>query len=169
MSEDKHDWRNPANWLMATVTDDRGGVLLTAIMTPPHRITFYATDNKYNEKLLECLIDGILGTGFIIPGIVNANPLALNFAEIFCAKKGINYLISKNLRLYELTEVNSDISMLGVLRPAKESDMAFVPYWEDSFCHDCSMASAANTMQSEEYYRHSIGNKPIFWRQTALP
>ena len=31
--KDKTDWRDPINWLMATVSDE-GKILLTALMTP---------------------------------------------------------------------------------------------------------------------------------------
>ena len=41
---DKTGWRDPAHWFMATVSAG-GGTVLTAIMTPPHNLTLYATDN----------------------------------------------------------------------------------------------------------------------------
>ena len=56
--KDKTDWRDPANWLMATVSDAKG-IQLTALMTPPHNITLYATDNVINLKAINCLIDGL--------------------------------------------------------------------------------------------------------------
>lgn len=48
--KDKTDWRDPVNWLMATISDAKG-IQLTAIMTPPHNITLYATDNKINPAI----------------------------------------------------------------------------------------------------------------------
>jgi len=54
----KTGWRDPANWFMAFVSDD-SGILLTAVMTPPHNLTIYATDNKNNEEALNCLLEGI--------------------------------------------------------------------------------------------------------------
>ena len=49
--EDKTAWRDPANWLMATVEDEKG-VQLTALMTPPHNITLYATGNIINPAAI---------------------------------------------------------------------------------------------------------------------
>src|SRR5215469_2729864 len=65
--KDKTGWRNPANWFMATVADDTG-ILLTAVMTPPHRLTLYATDNCTNENILNYFIDGIGKLSILING-----------------------------------------------------------------------------------------------------
>lgn len=35
-------------------------------------------------------------------------------------------------RIYELTEVNHDISTIGTLRLATESDMYFLPFWMEA-------------------------------------
>ena len=40
--QDKTDWRDPANWFMATITNHQG-LVLTAIMTPPHTIISHYT------------------------------------------------------------------------------------------------------------------------------
>ena len=56
--KDKSDWRDPANWLMATVSDAKG-IRLTALMTPPHNITLYATDNIIDSRALDCLVDAL--------------------------------------------------------------------------------------------------------------
>ena len=63
--KDKTDWRDPINWLMATVSD-ANGIQLTVLMTPPHNITLYATDNIINPKVINCLIDGL--KDYEIPG-----------------------------------------------------------------------------------------------------
>jgi len=55
--KDKSDWRDPSNWFMALVSNDEG-IQLTAVMTPPHNLTLYATDNKINDEALSCLIRG---------------------------------------------------------------------------------------------------------------
>ena len=43
--KDKTDWRDPANWYMATVSDS-GGIRLTAVMTPPHNPMFGAFNHR---------------------------------------------------------------------------------------------------------------------------
>jgi hypothetical protein len=87
--KDKTDWRDPANWFMATVADSNG-IQLTAIMTPPHNLTLYATDNEINVGAVNCLIDG-LGNR-IIPGVMTEKALAETFAKAYTSLKGMNYV-----------------------------------------------------------------------------
>ena len=74
--KDKSEWRDPANWLMATVSDARG-ILLSAVMTPPYKITLYATDNIIRPDALGCLIEGI--KEWAVPGVMTEKALAEAF------------------------------------------------------------------------------------------
>ena len=134
--KDKTGWRNPVNWFMATVSDDRG-ILLTAVMTPPHNLTLYATDNKNDDAAVQCLIDEIINSGIHIPGIMAEKSLAEMFAQACSLKQGINYTTNKNQRIYELSHVNNKIPSIGTVRLATEKDMSFLPYWMKGFDSDC--------------------------------
>jgi len=83
---DKTGWRDPLNWFMATVSND-AGILMTAIMTPPHNLTLYATDNRYDGEVLACLIDGLSKTDFTVGGVMTENNLAEDFARAYAALK----------------------------------------------------------------------------------
>ena len=152
--KDKTGWRDPANWFMATVSDD-AGIRLTAIMTPPHNLTLYATDNLINETALICLIDGLSETGFYVPGVMSDNALAESFAKLYTNEKGMGYGINKRQRIYELLEVSSDISSIGKIRLTRESDMSFLPYWIEGFNSDC-FGSALEVNADAERYRYHI-------------
>lgn len=127
---DKTDWRDPVNWVMATVSDDNG-VLLTALMTPPHNITLYATDNIIDKEAVNCLIDGLKDHD--IPGVMTEKALAECFAEEYTARKGLTATITMNQRIYELQEVNPEVKQFGKLRLMEEKDMYFFPYWLEAF------------------------------------
>lgn len=158
--KDKTDWRDPANWFMATVSDNTG-IRLTAIMTPPHNLTLYTTDNQNNNEVLTCLINGISGTGFSIEGVMTENVLAENFARAYTEFKGIKYNISRRQRIYELLEVNSDISSVGNLRLAQESDMSFFPYWLEGFNSD-SFGSTLSVHSDPEQYLYHISTGKLY-------
>jgi len=128
--EDKTGWRDPANWFMATVSDD-SGVQMIAIMTPPHNITIYARDNKVDESDVACLVKGIASVP--VPGVMARKELALYFAQEYCLTKGLTYETSMEQRIYELTEVTPGLSNVGNFRLAEESDMYFLPYWIEAF------------------------------------
>ena len=83
---DKEGWRDPANWFMATVSDDFG-IRLIAVMTPPHNLTLYAADNQNDDEAIICLIEGLNKTDFNVPGVMTEKSLAEDFARIYTAKK----------------------------------------------------------------------------------
>lgn len=82
--KDKTGWRDPASWFMATVSDG-AGIRLTAVMTPPHNLTLYATDNRYDGETTACLIGGILKADVAVPGVMTESALAEVFARAYTA------------------------------------------------------------------------------------
>ena len=158
--KDKTGWRDPANWLMATVSDETG-IRVTAIMTPPHNLTLYATDNEFDDFAVSCLVDGIIKTGFTIGGVMTENALAERFAKTYAKRKGMSYVIDKSQRIYELTRLNPDIPVADNLRLARESDMAFLPYWSAGFDHDC-FASNAPAQDYFERSRYNISTGKLY-------
>ena len=128
--KDKTDWRDPINWLMATVSDE-GKILLTALMTPPHNLTLYSTDNELRPEALDCLIEGLGGEN--IPGVMAEKALAQTFADKYAAIKGLSYSMKTNQRIYNLESVSPNIERKGEIRPASSKDMHFLPYWLSAF------------------------------------
>ncbi|NLA85557.1 MAG: GNAT family N-acetyltransferase [Clostridiales bacterium] len=158
--KDKTEWRDPANWLMATVSDDKG-VRLTALMTPPHNITLYATDNITDPEAINCLIDGL--KDYEIPGVMTEKTLAEYFAKEYTARKGLNFKITMNQRIYELKAVNPDIKQFGVVRLLDEKDMPFFPYWIEAFYASSSYGKTEMSIpQDEKAYRYRISTKKLY-------
>ena len=153
--KDKTGWRDTANWYMATVSDSKG-IQLTAIMTPPHNITLYATDNKINDNTINCLIDGLANEP--IPGVMTEKSLAERFAKAYTNKKGIGYETTFNQRVFELTGVSPNVTRVGTLRLVSEKDMPFFPYWIEGFmvCTEKYDGTTMKIPQDGEYYRHNI-------------
>jgi len=158
--KDKTDWRDPANWLMATVSDAKG-IQLTALMTPPHNITLYATDNVINLKAINCLIDGI--KDYDIPGVMTEKNLAEYFAKEYTARKGLTYKTTMNQRIYELKAVNPDIKQFGTVRLLEEKDMYFFPYWLEAFNAASTYGKTEMSIpQDEKLYRYRLSTKKIY-------
>ena len=158
--KDKHDWRDPANWLMTTVSDEQG-ILLTAIMTPPFGITLYATNNHLNNDALTCLIEGLILTDFKIPNVVSEKSLAECFARSYVAAANMQYRVGFKQRIYVLQKVNSEILNIGNLRLAEEKDMAFLPYWIEEFQND-ALASSRSVQSDPEIYRYHINTGNLY-------
>ena len=158
--KDKTDWRDPVNWLMATISDAKG-IQLTAIMTPPHNITLYATDNIINPEAINCLIDGLKDRE--IPGVLSEKSLAEYFAKEYTSRKGITYKTTMSQRIYELTEVNPDIPKVGIVRLLDEKDMPFFPYWAEAFYAAGSYGKTEMSIpQNAAPYLYRIASKKIY-------
>ena len=159
--KDKTDWRDPVNWLMATVSDTEG-IRLTAVMTPPHNLTIYATDNVINDEAIDCLIKGLANEP--IPGVMAEKTLAERFAKAHLAKMNVCGKTAMEQRIYELTAVNKDVSQSGTIRLLDEKDMAFFPYWFEAFCaavehHD---KAVMNIPKEAEPYMHRLSKKKLY-------
>ena len=155
--KDTTGWRDTKNWFMATVSDSTG-IKLTAIMTPPHNMTLYATDNQLDVNAVDCLVDGMLKAKVHASGVMTENSLAESFAKVYADKAKTNYKTDVNMRVYELTAVNPAIPSIGNLRLAKDSDMSFLPYWRHGFATDCNLPTTSLSEEAENgRYVISIG------------
>ncbi|MHB1484866.1 MAG: GNAT family N-acetyltransferase [Saccharofermentanales bacterium] len=158
--KDKTDWRDPVNWLMATVSD-ASGIYLTAIMTPPHNITLYATDNIIIPEAVNCLSDGL--KEITIPGVTTEKTLAEYFAKEYTLRKGLNVITIMNQRIYELTAVNPDIQKIGNVRLLDEKDMSFFPYWAEAFYAAGNHGKTEMSIpQSPEHYLYRLAAKKLY-------
>ena len=166
--KDKTDWRDSAKWFMATVLDTNG-IQLTALMTPPHNITLYATDNIINPEAVNCLLDGL--KGYEIPGVTTEKNLAEYFAKEYTSRNGITFATTMSQRIYELTAVNADIPVFGDIRLLDEGDMHFFPYWIEAF-HAAGVYGRTEMYipQDAEAYRYRLSAKKLYvLEDTGMP
>lgn len=158
--KDKMDWRDPTNWFMATISN-ANGIQLTAIMTPPHNLTLYATDNIINPEAISCLIDGL--KDIHIPGVLTEKRLAEYFAKAYTSPKGISYTTTMSQRIYELTAVNPTYHKVGNVRLVDEKDMHFFPYWIEAFTAASTYGKTEMSLpQSADPYLYHIASKKIY-------
>ena len=122
--KDIFGWRDPANWVMATVAVG-GEVRLVGLMTPPFGMTLYAADNKADSAAVKCLVDGLIAADITVPGVVTEKSLAKAFAETYCDAKEMTHKVTFSQRIYELNAVNPEIPKIGHFRAANEQDLSF--------------------------------------------
>ena len=158
--KDKTDWRDPKNWLMATISDDRG-IILTALMTPPHNMTLYATDNIVDLEAINCLIDGI--DDYEISGVTTEKTLAECFAKAYTSRKGLSYSTTMSQRIYELKAVNPNIKQNGEVRLLDERDMYYFPYWVEAFYAASHYGNTEMSIpQKEATYHYLLSTKKLY-------
>ena len=124
-----------SNWLLTSVKDDAGSVVLTAACTPPFNIVMYETGNRPNDAAVKLISDELKIIGVTLPGVLAEQGLAHRFAETHIGSGGFHRHVSMNImRLDKVNEINK---APGFCRPLREDDLFFVPYWERSFSEDC--------------------------------
>ena len=126
-----------SSWLMATIKDDAGSVLLTAACTPPFNIVLYETDNKSNDAAVKLLSDELKAMDFEPPGVLAEQGLAGRFAEIFIGNSKYHRHLSMNIM--RLDKVNDIPKATGCCRLLREDDLFYAPYWERAFGEECKV------------------------------
>lgn len=134
-------WRNTQNWYMAVVRDADGHVALTAMMTPPFKLTLYETGNNRSDAALSCLTEGLMREDVPVPGVITERDLAARFAAEYAKRTGARYHEDRNERIFKLETVNPAISQPGTLRAAIPADLYFLPYWYQAFAVDCGLGA----------------------------
>lgn len=125
------------NWLMATIKDDHGSIVLTAACTPPFNLVLYETRNQPNAAAIELLSDHLKDNGLKIPGVLAEQGLAHRFA--LCHAGTSQYYTHLSMHIMRLDRVNSIVRAPGYARPLQETDLFYIPYWEDAFAEECSV------------------------------
>jgi len=120
----KIDWRNPINWLMATISTNNK-IVLIALMTPPFKLLLFCENNN---ELLDFFIEKLIENNIEIPGINAINELAIIFSKKYTKLTNKSFIINNDLRLHELTKVNN-VPNIGTIRQANINDLYFLPYW----------------------------------------
>jgi len=146
--------RDTSDWLLATVKDEAGGIVLTAACTPPFNIVMYETGNKPNDAAIRLLSDEIKSMGVTLPGVLAEQGLARRFAEAHVGAGGFHRNMSMNIM--RLDKVNEIEKAPGLCRPLREDDLFYVPYWERAFGEDCKIE--VNSIQENiERLRKRLG------------
>ena len=165
--QDTAGWRDPKNWLMAVLSDE-SGIRLAAVMTPPHCLTLCAADDAYSDAHLQCLSNGLAETGISIGGVMAENALSEGFARHYTKARGLRYEILERQRIYQLLRVTPGLEKPGPVRLARESDMAFLPYWLEGFNNDCFGSSPpVESLADEARYHIASGQLYILEDQST--
>jgi predicted GNAT family acetyltransferase len=123
------------DWLLASVVDQHGSIVLIAACTPPYNIMLYETPNSQNDEALDCLIGELKAMGYVPPGVLARQNLAARFAERYAGADGHSLHMSMNIM--RLDGVNEIARAPGYLRLLREDDLFFVPFWERAFEEEC--------------------------------
>jgi predicted GNAT family acetyltransferase len=128
-----------SNMVMATVTDDRGKILLTVVQTPPNPLLVYATDNKYDEETLSFLAGSLIKKGIELNITMSDKGLAKTLTDIYTGMTGKSFYVHENLVLYTIDKVNELTMPSGYFRRAEPSELYYLSYWAADFIPACHL------------------------------
>jgi GNAT superfamily N-acetyltransferase len=111
---------------------DSHGPSLTAVMTPPYRVTVYSDRSEPGEALERLAHDMIHG-GWPVPGAFGRTPLPEQFAGIWTRLTGQVARVERWQGVYVLTRVYSPTNPGGYLRPATLADLDPLVGWTQAF------------------------------------
>jgi len=149
-----------ANWLLSTVTDDLGVIVLIAVCTPPFNLLLVEPARPGDDgSALKKLSGGLKDIGFTLPGILAKNGLARRFANEY---SGINAgVLKSSLVLMKLDKPEEYNKAPGFCRFLTEEDLLFTPSWEHEFCIDCNLP-LYTPKENEDRIRSRLGKDSHF-------
>lgn len=126
---------------MATVKDNNGHILLTAIGTSPNPTLLYETDNTPNDDALEFFTASLVKNNINIDLMMSETELAERFCASYGKLAGKSSNKVESLILYTLESVNRVDLSAGDFRKAAETDMYYLPYWLADFIPACHLGA----------------------------
>ncbi len=128
--------RDPGRYQTApclkSVDDEEGKVVLAALMTPPHRLVL-STHRGDPIPAARQLVGDLLGTRWMIPGVMAPEPVAHPVVEAWTERTGQHSRLLGRQRLYELREMPQTSQVPGRLRQAQCQDVGLVARWREAF------------------------------------
>ena len=155
-----------SSWLLATVSDDAGGVLLTAACTPPFGVTLYETGNRMDNGALLLFIRELRAIGFELTGVNSESGLARRFARIYAGEG--NYTANLKMNVMRLDEVIMPDKAPGHMRPLAEEDLFFAPHWERAFSEDCG-TEVYTILRNYDRLRARLGRDVHYFWEDRVP
>ena len=151
----------------ATV-EDESGLVLAALMTPPHRLILYPAQDDYGHAL-ELLAQNLMENGWSVSGALGPDQLAAAFAQKWATVSARSYREGLHERIYALTQVIWPPSTPGQLRLATLDDLELVSEWLYLFQQEAfgeanrEMASEAakNKLKDGDFYLWELDDKQL--------
>jgi len=162
------DWMDTTNWFMSVVKDSRGAIQLVALMTPPHNIVVYESNNIPNDEAVKLLVHEIVNLQIPVPGVIAEKSLAGRFADKYASVSMTIKKDGKGMRIYRLDKVNEMPKASGKFRVADQKDLFYLPYWNIYFNLDCGH-QGADVPGAVERVKRLLNDKSLFIWEDGIP
>jgi len=157
--------RIKANPYFITV-DDENGLVVAAIMTPPHKVLIYSDRFDYGSAL-EIVVQNLMANDWVVPGVLGPSHIAKEFAVTWAKLSGTQYKEGMRQRVYELKKVIRPEWSRGKLRVATEDDVELMTQWIFDFHQEALTGS--DIAEAQEKAKNRIGDRDIHIWEDGKP
>jgi predicted GNAT family acetyltransferase len=117
------------------VVEDQGGLILVALMTPPHKLLVYGHQGDLVGGA-QALVEDLLAERRQVPGVFGLSKVAQQVASIWTEVTDRPHRLECRQSVYKLTRVEIPPPKRGRLRPAIGADTPLVTQWNIEFALD---------------------------------
>ena len=111
----------------------KSGLQAAALMTPPHNLVVYSTNNDYSIEAFDLVARSLRQGPWPVPGVLGPRDAALAFAKVWMRLSGEGYRLGLHERIYELRKVIPPPPPSGRMRPASFDDLERLVAWFTEF------------------------------------
>ncbi len=115
-----------------STVEDAQGLVLAAMMTPPHKLVVYGHQGDLDEAG-RMLAEDLAGAGWHVPGVRGATEVARSLAQSWAGVTGQRCEPKRQQRVYKLRRVRTPPPERGRLRLATPADSELAAEWRHAF------------------------------------
>jgi len=141
------------------VVEDQRGLVLAALMTPPHKLVVYGHQGDLAREA-RALVEDLLAEGWQVPGVLGPSAVAQQVADVWTEVTDRPHQLERRQSVYKLTEVKIPAPERGRLRSATEADLPLAAQWNVKFTMD--IFGHTDREEAEQAARFRIGREDIF-------
>jgi predicted GNAT family acetyltransferase len=161
----QHPQRFQAAPCLKTV-DDGNGLVLAALMTPPHNLVVYGHQGDLVGGA-RLLIQELVREGWSVPGVLGPSQVAQRVATAWTEITGQGHCLQGRQQVFELRDVIGPLPERGRLRPATKADVPLVTGWRYAFHHE--VFGEADQTAAQRAARERIGAGDVFLWEDKQP
>ncbi len=150
---------------LKTVEDEKG-LMLAAVMTPPHKLVVYAQQGDL-DAVARILVDDMVKEGWRPAGVMGPSVAARGIAARWAEITGNIFDLERRQSVYELREAPGLVIEAGKLRLATQQNADLVARWWYAFHSE--IFGQAERDESRRAARARIGNEDIYLFEVQRP
>ena len=146
--------------------EDENGLVLAAMMTPPHKLVVYGHQGDLDEGA-RMLAEDLVSEGWEVPGMLGPREVVRRVVGKWAEITGQRCEVERQQRVYELRKVKNLVPERGRLRLATAADTDLVAEWRYEFHNE--IFGEAEREEERRAAEHRIEEGDIYLWEDERP